>query len=120
MSRNSPRIFGAFEIFFRTLKTISSFFRNYFNFKTRFITKNNISSNPSNIYGWNPLVETFPNLKTVSPRFNPQFPELLAEVRDGSSSDDNSDEQLVSVHALLAKSESTDVFVSSRASSRCF
>jgi hypothetical protein len=29
--------------------------------------RQNLSSNPRNIYGWNPLVEPFPNLETISP-----------------------------------------------------
>jgi hypothetical protein len=44
---------------------------------------------------------------------------LLAEVRVGSNSCDNSDEQLLSIHASSAESKGTIVFVSSRASSRC-
>jgi hypothetical protein len=40
---------------------------NYFNLKNGIIMKNKISSNPSNIYGWKPLIEPFPNPKTVSP-----------------------------------------------------
>jgi hypothetical protein len=50
------------------------------------------------------------------PRFDPQFQELLAEFRGGSESG----EQLLSIHALLVKSESIVTFVSSRASSQCF
>jgi hypothetical protein len=65
MSRNFPRSFGAFEIF-QTLKTVSAFFCNYFNFKNRIITKINFFKPYQYIYGWNPLVETFPNLVIVS------------------------------------------------------
>jgi hypothetical protein len=54
------------------------------------------------------------------PRFNLQFPKLFAEVRGSSNSVDNSSEQLLSIQASLAKSESTVAFVSSRASSWCF
>jgi hypothetical protein len=45
-------------------------------------------------------------------------PGLLAEVRSGSNSSDNSDEQLLPIRTSSAESESTDAFVSSRASSR--
>jgi hypothetical protein len=50
------------------------------------------------------------------PIFDPQFSELLAEVQGGSKSG----EQLLSICASLAESESTVAFVSSRASSRYF
>jgi hypothetical protein len=49
-------------------------------------------------------------------RFDPQLPELLAEVRGNS----NFGEQLLSIRASLAKFKSTAAFVSSRASSWCF
>jgi hypothetical protein len=42
---------------------------------------------------------------------------LLAEVRSGSNSDDNSDEQLLPIRASCAESEGTTAFISSRASS---
>jgi hypothetical protein len=67
-----------------------------------------------------------PSLRALSksrncfPIFDTQFPELLAKVRGGSNSNDNSDEQLLSIRASLVKSESTIAFVSLRASSRCF
>jgi hypothetical protein len=55
--------------YFRTLKRFQLFSGINFNFKNGIITKNKISSHPSNIYiyGWNPLVEPFPNLETISP-----------------------------------------------------
>jgi hypothetical protein len=43
------------------------FSRIVFNFKNGMITKNKISSNSSNIYGWNRLVEPFPNFETPFP-----------------------------------------------------
>jgi hypothetical protein len=43
---------------------------------------------------------------------------LLAEVRGGSNSGDNSGEQLLSIRASSAESEGTVAFVSSRASSQ--
>jgi hypothetical protein len=52
-------------------------------------------------------------------RFNPQFPELLVEVRDGSNCSNNIGEQLHSIHASSVESEGTIAFVSSRASSQC-
>ena len=52
--------------YFSNIKNDLSLFWNYFNFKNGFITKNKISSNPSNIYGWNTIAESFPNLETVS------------------------------------------------------
>ena len=48
------------------------------------------------------------------PSLDPQLLELLAEVRDGFNSSDNSSEQLLSICASLAESEDTAVFVSSR------
>jgi hypothetical protein len=46
--------------------------------------------------------------------------ELLVEVQSGSNSGDNCGKQLLSIHASLAKFESTTAFVSSRGSSRFF
>jgi hypothetical protein len=70
------------------------------------------------IYIWS---ESSPRVVSISrncfPIFDPQFSELLAEVRYGSNSGDNSGEQLLSICASLAKSEST---VSSIASFWCF
>jgi hypothetical protein len=51
--------------------------------------------------------------------FISQLPELLAEVRSGSNSGDNSDEQLIPICASSAESESTAAFGLSRALSRC-
>jgi hypothetical protein len=44
---------------------------------------------------------------------------LLAEVREGSNSSHNSDEQLLSIHLSSAESVVIDAFVSSRALPRC-
>jgi hypothetical protein len=116
ISRNFPRILEPSR-YFRTLNTISAFSWNYFNFKKWFTTKNKISSNPSNIYIWlEPSRLALSKSQNRFPRFDPQFPELLAEARGGF----NLDDQLLSIHASLAKSESTAAFVSSRASSWCF
>jgi hypothetical protein len=45
-------------------------------------------------------------------RFDLPLSELLAKVRGGSNSDDNSDAQLLSIHASLAKSEDTEIHAS--------
>jgi hypothetical protein len=50
------------------------------------------------------------------PQFNPKLPKLLAEVQNGS----NSDEKLLSIYASLAEYEGTATFVLPKASSRCF
>jgi hypothetical protein len=58
-----------------------------------------------------PSRQTLSKSRNRFPRFDPQFPELLAEVRGGS----NSDEQLLPIHMSLAKFESTATFVTLRA-----
>jgi hypothetical protein len=50
---------------------------------------------------------------------DPKLPKLLAKVRDGSHSGDNSGKQLLSIRASLSESKGTTTFVSSRALSRC-
>ena len=49
---------------------------------------------------------------------DPSLPVLLAEVRGGSNSGDNSGEQLLPIRASSAESEGTAAFVSSMASSQ--
>jgi hypothetical protein len=58
----------------------------------------------------------FGNLKP-HPSLDSKLSELLAEVRGGFNYGDNSDEQLLSIHALLTESKGTDACVSSRDSS---
>jgi hypothetical protein len=66
MSRNVPRFFGAFDIYFWNIKNDFNLFflEMILILKNRIITKNKISSNPSNIYGRKPLVEPFPKFET--------------------------------------------------------
>jgi hypothetical protein len=69
------------------------------------------------IYIWlKPSNWTLSKSRNCFPSFDPQFPELVTELRGGS----NSIEQLLSIRASLAKSKITVVFVSSRSSSQCF
>jgi hypothetical protein len=108
--------------YFRTLKRFQLFSGINFNFKNGIITKNKISSHPSNIYIYiwlEPPSRALSKSRNHFPRFDPQFPELLAKVQGGSNSSDNSDEQLLSICALSAESEGTVEFISSRASPRC-
>jgi hypothetical protein len=73
------------------------------------------------IYIWlEPSRRALSKSRNGFPRFDPQFPRLLAEVQGGSNSGDNSGKQLLSIRASLTKSESTTPFVSLIALSLCF
>jgi hypothetical protein len=86
-----------------------------FNFKNRIITKNKRSSNPSNIYGWNPLIDPFSKIETPPLDSIRNFQNRSPKFGGGS----NSSEQLLLIHASSVESEGTTAFVLSRASSRC-
>jgi hypothetical protein len=83
--------------------------------------KNKISSNPINIYIYMDRILLSSPSKIRNPilKFDPKLPELLAKVRDGFNSVDNSDDQSLSTLASSTESEGAAAFVSSRASSRC-
>jgi hypothetical protein len=68
MSMNFPKFLEPSRYFLDIKNDFNLFLKMIFNFKNRIITKNKISSNPSNIYlhGWNPLVEPFPKFETTS------------------------------------------------------
>jgi hypothetical protein len=64
---------------FRTLKTISAFFEIILNFKNGIITKNKISSNPSNIYmAGNLSSSPFKILKPI-PKFRSETPGIARQ-----------------------------------------
>jgi hypothetical protein len=63
-------------------------------------------------------VSFFQNTKCF-PIFDLNLSKLLAEVRGGFNSSENSVEKFLSIRASLAKYKDTIAFVSSRASSRC-
>jgi hypothetical protein len=85
------------------------FLKMNFNFKNRIITKNKISSNPSNIYiyGWNPLVEPLSKFETPPSDSIRNSRNRSPEFGGGSNSRDNSGEQLLSIRASLKESKGT-------------
>jgi hypothetical protein len=91
-------------------------FWNYFNLKMGLLRKIKYLQTLEICIWLEPSCRSLSKSRNCSPRFDPRFPELLAEFRGGS----NSDEQLLLIHALLVKSESITAFVSYRASSQCF
>jgi hypothetical protein len=64
----------------------SLFLKIIFNFKNRISTKNKIFSNPSNIYGWNPLIDPFPKFKTTPSDSIRNFRNRLPKFEGGSNS----------------------------------
>jgi hypothetical protein len=105
--------------YFSDIKNDFSLFFNYFNFKNGFFWKINYLQTIATYMAGTLSLSPF-QISKPFPRFDQQFPELLAEVWGGSNSNDNSCEQLLSICVSLAKSKSTTMFSSSRASSRCF
>jgi hypothetical protein len=82
--------------------------------------KNKISSTPSNIYIDGTLSLNPFQISKPFPQFRFTVPRIASRSLGASYSDDNSGEQLVSIHASFVESEDTAAFFSLRASSRCF
>jgi hypothetical protein len=119
MSRNFLEFFEPLRYFSDNENDFSLFWKWFFNFKNRIITKNKRSSNPSNIYGWNPLIEPFPKFETPPSDSIWNSRNRLPKFGGGSNFGDNSGEQLLLIRAFSAESEGTATFVLLRASSWC-